>query len=91
MGSLFEPTSRSRHAFDEIEVEKFIKPANALAKKLNISLMEVLEPLKFQKRRNKVYVNNGNIFDEQMMGFGEMLKEFVQKIDFIITKVDEKF
>jgi hypothetical protein len=92
MGTLFNQPPRDLRGFESEDVEKFIKEAKLVSKRMNIPLMEVFRAYELLElhKRNLTYVDNGNIFDEQMMGFGELLKDFIQKMDLIAMKVDER-
>lgn len=76
MGTLFEQRPRD---FKTQDADQWIDYVKDLAKKNKMPIGEVIEILKVAEmyRQNTVYVANGDIHDEQMAGFGELLRELI--------------
>lgn len=79
MGTLFEQKPRKGFNVSEQEIGDFLKEITALAKKNNISVADVIEAYKTleYRRKNNLFHDNGDIFDEQMAGFGKLLEEYL--------------
>lgn len=79
MGTLFHQEPRRPHYADS-GLDGFLANATKLAKKHKISVADVIaakHALEIE-RQNNLYVNNGDAFDEQMSGFGELIQELNQ-------------
>jgi hypothetical protein len=81
MGTLFNQSPRDWHRQDraksiisDIDYLKEIQAKTGLSYDQVISTCNMLE----LRRKNDLYVANGDAFDEQMAGFGELLKEFIE-------------
>lgn len=77
MSTLFTQAPRefNRIAFDDLD--DFLVDALKLAEKYDVTVADVIatkHALEL-KRKNDLYVANGDAFDEQLAGFGEILKE----------------
>ena len=79
MGTLTDQPPRKHHRIDAEDVTDFIKEAKAIAKNQKVELSDVLEAYRILelKRKNTLYVTNGDIFDEQMAGLGKLIEEFI--------------
>jgi len=79
MGTLFAQKPRPYYVVDADELDDQIKIMVELSKAHKttldqvISISHVLE----LKRANDLYAYNGDAFDEQMQGFGELLQELI--------------
>jgi hypothetical protein len=85
MGTLFNQPERKNFAVKKSDADYFLKDAVELAGKYKISVSDVIEAFKVleMERKNNLYHWNGDAFDEQMAGFGELIdgiKETLQKI-----------
>ncbi|MCO5250721.1 MAG: hypothetical protein M9949_04780 [Candidatus Kapabacteria bacterium] len=83
MGTLFEQKPRNYHSCDKIEdVISEIEALKDIQKKTGLTYDQVLETCKMLelRRKNTLYVENGDTFDEQMGGFGELFKDFNERI-----------
>ncbi|MTJ51266.1 hypothetical protein FJR38_00470 [Anabaena sp. UHCC 0253] len=81
MGTLFNQEPRNyRHCEN---TESYIENTIKLSKKYKITIDQVIaiEQLLECKRRNDLYVDNGDIHDEQMAGIGELLRNLVSVIE----------
>ena len=78
MGTLLNQGHRNYQHCDKIEdVISEIQALKDIQKKTGLTYDQVLETCKMLelRRKNTLYVENGDTFDEQMAGFGELLKE----------------
>ncbi len=57
-----------------------------------MSIAEVIEVYKIKTKNRSIdcYVDNGDIWDEQLAGFGELFKSFNAKIDRVIDLLETK-
>ena len=83
MGTLFSQAERKWCVVSTADLDEFLSLAVDLAKKNKVAVSDVIkakEVLEMQ-RRNDLYVNNGDTFDEQMMGIGELLQGISSAIE----------
>lgn len=85
MGTLMDQSPRKYCTVDKNNIANFINMCCNIAEKEGVDIDVVLESAKILEmgRRNDLYVKNGDAFDEQMAGFGEILKELVGTLDSI--------
>ena len=77
MGTLFSQEPRKYHRISMNDVSDFLSDAKDLASKLKVGVEDVIaakHTLELQ-RRNDLYAANGDAFDEQVAGLGDILKE----------------
>ncbi len=83
MGTLFsQDPRRSCDDGNYDELDGFLGLAVKFAKKHKVSVADVIaakHALELE-RQNNLYVDNGDIFDEQMAGFGELIRELNQHL-----------
>lgn len=90
MGTLFEQKPRSSFSVDEKEVKNHISSIKRIATSNNLTFDQVLrvyENLE-HKRQNDVFVNNGDIHDEQMSGIGELLNTTNEKLGCLFETIE---
>jgi hypothetical protein len=92
MGTLFDQRPRNYSEIDLSDVDAYVKELSAIAKKNKVTLPEVIETWKVLEMRRQTdrYVANGDIFDEQMGGFGKLIQELIEKIGEIAEILQEK-
>ncbi|OAI63965.1 hypothetical protein RSP795_06525 [Ralstonia solanacearum] len=82
MGTLYdqEPRDHRRVALDDLD--SFLSAANELAKQHKISVADVIAAKAALEaaRASDLYVRNGDVFDEQMMGVGQLLQDLSDAI-----------
>ncbi len=74
MGTLFDQAERDYKRLSSVDVDDFLTIALDLARKHNIDVATVVaakHALELQ-RKNDLYVANGDAFDEQVAGLGEI-------------------
>ncbi len=83
MGTLFKQEPRNFHRIENSEklIEQ-IEILKKVQKKTGLTYEQVIDTCKMLelRRRNNLYADNGDIFDEQMTGFGELLQELISTI-----------
>lgn len=85
MGTLFNQNVRIRYSVEKKEVESFLDDIKSLSVRHKVSIENVLEAYKVKEleRTTDLYVDNGDIHDEQMTGVGELLKELIGAIEML--------
>ncbi|MCP4353406.1 MAG: hypothetical protein GY795_48775 [Desulfobacterales bacterium] len=82
MGTLFNQRERESYSISKSEADNFLRDAVELAKKHKINVSDVIEAYKTLEieRRNNLYHWNGDAFDEQMAGFGELIRDIGESL-----------
>lgn len=78
MGTLFKQEPRNDYRVDDLS--QFLEEAVKLAKQHSIPISDVIaakHALELE-RRNNLYRANGDAFDEQVAGIGELLKSMAE-------------
>lgn len=80
MGTLLNQKERDYLHLDEVDINQRIIHLKAIAKKHKISLENVLTLMSTleQERSTNLYVANGDIKDEQLAGFGELIIKYIE-------------
>jgi hypothetical protein len=94
MGTLFNQAPRN---YDRKESSKIILDEIDMIKdmslKTGLTVSEVIETCKMLelRRKNNLYVMNGDAFDEQIAGIGELIKEFVEtfRVAFAVSTIND--
>jgi hypothetical protein len=79
MGTLFSQRPRDHRVvgrgdvINDMEAVKEIAESTGSTKQEVIELMRVME----MERQSNLYVDNGDAFDEQLEGFGYLIREFI--------------
>lgn len=83
MGTLFEQKSREWESNSEENLDYNIVYLQSKAKEFNLSYAEVLETFRLLelRRKNDLYVMNGDIHDEQMAGLGSLLANIQESFE----------
>jgi hypothetical protein len=82
MGTLFDQPVRNRQEVPYKDIEYFLETSCQLALDYDVSISDVIQARKVleMERANTLRVGNGDIFDEQMGGFGELLRELISSL-----------
>jgi hypothetical protein len=90
MGTIFEQPVRKWASFEMTHVDNLLNEVTSLSKKHNITPADVLKAYEVMEmsRTNDLYVNNGNIHDEQMKGIGELLLEVSHSLQGIALAIE---
>lgn len=77
MGTLFNQQPRQFRDINFNEIDSFLNDIAELAKKHKMEKKDIIDAYKTLelKRQNNLYVENGDIYDEQMSGIGKILQE----------------
>jgi len=88
MGTLFKQEPRRSHDIDIEYIDHFLGQAVKLAKKHKISVGDVMKAYKVAeaKRANDLYMANGDAFDEQIAGIGELIRSIDSNIGCLTTE-----
>lgn len=83
MGTLFNQPERDHKRIRNKDIEAFLQDSQELAKKHKISITDVINAAKVLEleRKNDLYASNGDIFDEQMSGIGELLQNLISSLE----------
>jgi len=81
MGTLFSQPERKRYEISERLLKDRLSFYSGLAKEYKCSLSDVinLEKVLQLERKNQLTVDNYNILDEQLAGFGELLQKLIEQ------------
>lgn len=92
MGTLMHQERRNKLTVTESNVAFLLEDAQKLAKKYKVDIAVVLEAyrIKEMERQNDLYVENGDVHDEQMTGFGKLIETFNGKMDFICNLLEDR-
>ncbi len=82
MGTLFNQRERESYRVSKSDADNFLRDAVGLAKKHKIKVFGVIEAYKTLEieRRNNLYHWNGDTFDEQMAGFGKLIRDIGENL-----------
>jgi hypothetical protein len=77
MGTLFNQPSRQLHNVDEKSIVETIIKFKNIAEKYNVTFDQVIKiaDIKEAERTNDLHVYSGDVHDEQMAGFGELIQQ----------------
>ena len=91
MGTLFKQDPRKSFNVSKSDVEEFLEEVKTVARESNINIPDVIETYRVleNRRRNNLYHYNGDVFDEQIAGIGEIFKDFVEHIESISSTNDD--
>lgn len=90
MGTLHHQEPRNKFHVQEKDVEDYILNVKEIASKHDMSIdqtIKILENLELQ-RKNNIAVANGDIHDEQLMGFGDLFQELNTKLGFLADALE---
>lgn len=84
MGTLYDQPHRNYRGIEaEHDLDVVLKEMIRLSKEYGVSVTDVIALANVMelKRRNSLFVDNGNIFDEQMAGIGHILDSISSAIE----------
>jgi len=92
MGTLYNQQEREYRNINKNEAGIFFEDMLSLAKQYKLTNQEVISGLKVLelRRQNNLYVNNGDIHDEQMSGIGKELSGVSSSLDAIAESITNK-
>lgn len=92
MGTLQNPSPRDSKQVTKLGVIDLITEINSVAKETKLSFDQVFKvyELKERQRTNALYVSNGDNYDEQLAGFGELISELNSHLGTIADYFEEK-
>ena len=89
MGTLYDQQPREDKSVSIKDVDWFLEEVSELVKTHKVSVSDVIEAYKVleQKRRNDLYVANGDIYDEQIGGIGEEIQKVADSIEKVADSI----
>ncbi len=92
MGTLSNQPARKYRHITKSEVIELIEEINAVAKETKLSFDQVskIYELKEKQRSNSLFVDNGDIKDEQLSGFGDLISELNSHLGTIAEYFEHK-
>lgn len=83
MGTLFNQPERKLFRVSTDHLDSFLKDITSLSKKHGIPVSDAIAAARVLEleRQNDLYVSNGDIFDEQIAGIGELLEKISSAIE----------
>ncbi len=83
MGTLYSQTPRNYRDVEIADLDEFLSAALEISKKHKIPVADVIAASRVLqlKRTNDLYVANGDAFDEQIAGIGELLEKVTSAIE----------
>jgi len=83
MGTLTNQNPRRSHSYYEKDVDSLVKSILKIAKDNKISYNEALEAYKYllDERKVNLKIDDFDIKDEQLGGFGILIKEFIDVLE----------
>ena len=91
MGTLFEQPKRYKSDNEEYNINSLIADLKDLEENEGFTKDQAIEFLKAAqlRRRNNLYQNNGDAWDEQIAGIGEILQSISNSLRIIADKMNE--
>lgn len=92
MGTLQNQEPRKNHFVYPTDIDDKVKELKKIALANSVSFEDVVKiaTVLELKRKNDLYHSNGDIWDEQMSGIGEILTEMVYKIGTIADSLEHE-
>ena len=92
MGTLYDQQPRDYKSVNISRVTYFLDEVSELATKYKMERKDIIEAFKTVElaRQNDLYVANGDIHDEQMMGIGNALQEMGERLHHIAEAIESK-
>lgn len=83
MGTLFKQNPRNELQVKASDLDGFLSSVVNLSQKHKISFTDVISASRVLelKRRNDLFVSNGDTFDEQIAGMGEILEKLSNAVE----------
>ena len=92
MGTLYEQPPRKYFDVEFKYVKSACEEILKIAKETKMSVADVIEVYRIETQNRDINckVANGDIWDEQIGGFGELFKSFNKKLDSVIELMEQK-
>ena len=89
MGTLFQQSNRGNPDNEESDIKFLLSNLKQLSEEENLTDDQIIELLKAAqlKRRNDLYRDNGDAWDEQIAGIGEILQSISNSLRIIADKM----
>lgn len=91
MGTLFNQEPRPFRIITTEDVISFIEDMQKISKKTKLEINEVIKVVEILelRRKNDLFIDDGDTFDEQMSGIGEIMNELVENLISISNAITE--
>lgn len=91
MGTLFDQPVRELHPVSLMDLKEIASIVKQLSKETGVTIDQAIKMFEIEEysKRTTAMMMDGNIHDEQMAGLGELIKSFVDKVDFIANQIEE--
>jgi hypothetical protein len=92
MGTLHNQAPRESRDIDLSIANMFFDEVSELSKKHKMTKQDVIEGLKVleMRRKNNLYVDNGDTHDEQMSGIGDEIAKIAHSIKDLAFAIEDK-
>lgn len=83
MGVLGDQSKRNYWDVGKEELNYYLEEIKSIAKSKNLEVGTVIKATEVLelRRRNNLYAQNGDYFDEQMGGFGDIFRSIAEALD----------
>ena len=85
MGTLHDQPIRNSHRYTDEQISSFIEDVQNFSNGSDLSISEVLKvfEIKEMERRNNLLQSEGDIWDEQISGIGEILQRIASALEYL--------
>ncbi len=92
MGTLYDQKPRTIRNITRLDEDYFFEEIIELSKKYKMTHQDVINGLKVLelKRRNDLFVDNADIYDEQIAGIGQEFQKISSALDSIASAIEDK-
>ncbi|MDZ7817414.1 MAG: hypothetical protein U5K55_01860 [Aliarcobacter sp.] len=92
MGTLYTQELRMTYDLDMEQCNEFFDDVQTLTKSHKMTNQEIIEGLKVLelRRKNDLFVNNGDIYDEQIAGIGKELSKISSSLKEITEEINRR-
>lgn len=90
MGTLFNQPVRKWLEYNDQDIINFIEQIQEISKKTKLSVDQIINiyEIKELTRKNDLFVQNGDIHDEQMAGIGELFKKLNESVEGLANAIE---
>lgn len=91
MGTLFNQPVREIRPVSLSDLKETHSIIKQFAKDTGVTIDQAIKIFEIEEynKRTAVMILDGNVHDEQMAGMGQLLKSFIDKVDFIAKQLEE--
>lgn len=91
MGTLFDQPVRELHPVSLMNLKEIVSIVKQLAKESGLTIDQTIKIFEIEEysKRTSAMILDGNVHDEQMAGIGELIKSFIDKVEFIGNQIED--